>query len=329
MSIQNRLDVIGSSTQPNIHFNADFDCNETVILKENTVRRIQKAVAKLEKMPFTYVSDLKAGLDEDYNVLSGSEIKNNKVVGFDESKSLAILNLLKPHITSDEYDEGLNLLKISNSLDYLKAKQFFKFHICHWNVNEIKNGEKKFLDKTITLKDALEMKSVVKLDVITYLYNNTFVEFSCIYFIKKGRRYINPPGGIENLEYDAIEKLESKNYFKYLKRVYSLSLIYKNKELGAKLEAFFNSKVGFLYKFIIGLEVLIHLLEFKKNIPLKKVHYELDLYKTIVSKFAKEDYYDDLVDLNKSINLSKLSKLHSKAYSLLQVKAKDFLHSLE
>ena len=329
MSIQNRLDVIGSSTQPNIYFNADFDCNETVIIRENTVRRLQKNVAKLEKMPYTYVSDLKAGLDEAYDVLGGSDIKNNKVVGFDESRSLAILESLKPHITKDEYDEGINLLKIRTSIDYLKAKQFFKFHICHWNVNEIKNGEKKFLGKTITLKDAIEMKSVVKLDVITYLYNNTFVEFSCVYFMKKGRRYINPPGGIENLEYDAIEKLESKNFYKYLKRVYSLSLIYKNKELSAKLEAFFNSKSGFLYKFIVSLEVLIHLLEFKKNIPLKKVHYELDFYKTIVSKFAKEDYYDDLVELNKSINVSKLSNLHAKAYSLLQVKAKEFLHTLE
>ena len=71
------------------------------------------------------------------------------------------------------------------------------------------------------------------------------------------------------------------------------------------------------------------MLENVKNLPLKKINYEIDFFKTLVTKYGKESFYDQLKDLDKSINLKKLSKLHKDAYDLLQVRSKAFLQELQ
>jgi hypothetical protein len=258
------------------------------------------------------------------------DVKKDKLVGFIKSKSLEILETLKPFIPAQEYADGVSLLNsIETPIDFLNAKGIFKYHILHWNYEELCKGVKKIYDVEMTLQDAIQMNTPVKIDAITLLYNSTFVEFSCIYFMKKGKRYINLPGDVENLEYEAISLLQEKNYFKYLKRVYSLSRLHKNEKLNTALESYFNSKNGLLYLFIVGLETLMTMLENVKNLPLKKINYEIDFFKTLVTKYGKESFYDQLKDLDKSINLKKLSKLHKDAYDLLQVRSKTFLQDLQ
>lgn len=329
LSVQGKLRLLGSSAREKILYSADFDCNEVVLVKPSVVGQFQRMAKKLEKHPHTYISDFKAGAVPKYEVLGG-ELKGDKLVGFDKEQSLAVFRSLKGLIEPADYAEGLALLEgLQTPAEWLTAKAFFKFHVVHWSVAELLAGKKTHLGEPITLADALEMKSPVKVDVITLLFNNRFVEFSCIYFMKKGRRFINEPGPIENLEYDAMFYLETKNYFKYLKRVYSLSEIHKNAELSAQLEEFFNSKNGMLYIFTASLEVLIHMYENLKNIPAKKVSYELDVFRTFISKYGKEEFADQLRELQSGINVSKLSKLHKDAYDLLQVRSKGFLHSIE
>ena len=329
MSIHNKLTVIGSSSNKNILYSADFDCNETVVLKPHTALTIQKVAKRLHKLPYTYVVDFKAGELTQYKVLTG-DVKKDKLVGFNKSKSLEILETLKPFIPAQEYDDGVSLLNsIETPIDFLNAKGVFKYHTIHWNYEELCKGVKKIYDVEVSLQDAIQMKTPVKIDVITLLYNSTFVEFSCIYFMKKGKRYINLPGGIENLEYEAISLLEEKNYYKYLKRVYSLSRVHKNEKLNTALEDYFNSKNGLLYLFVVALEVLMTMLENVKNLPLKKINYEIDFFKTLVKKYGKENFYDQLKELDKRINVEKLSKLHKDAYDLLQVRSKAFLQDLQ
>ena len=331
MTINNKLTVIGSSVNKNILYSADFDCNETVTLKQGTAtsRAIQKVVKRLHRLPYTYVVDFKAGELIQFKVLTG-DVKKDKLVGFNKAKSLEVLETLKPFIPAQEYDDGVSLLKnIETPIDFLNAKGVFKYHTLHWNYKELCDGVKKIYDVEVSLQDAIQMKTPVKIDVITLLYNSTFVEFSCIYFIKKGKRYINQPGSVENLEYEAISLLQDKNYFKYLKRVYSLSRLNENEKLNTALEAYFNSKNGLLYLFTVGLEALMTMLENVKNLPLKKINYEIDFFKNLVAKYGKESFYDQLKDLEKRINVEKLSKLHKDAYDLLQVRSKVFLHDLQ
>lgn len=327
LSLHKPVNVVGSATQKNVLYAGDYDCNETVLYKSSTVSKLKKLVRKVEGLPYTYVLDFKAGLLPTYAVLTGS-VKKDTLVGFDKEASLATFSKLKDHIPTEEYTEGVALLEgLRTAVDWLKAKAFFKYHILHWTCSEIYSGEKKQYGETVTLAEALLMPSPVKIDVVS-LVNSKFVEFSCIYFIKKGRRYINPPGSVENLEEDAIVLLEEKNYYKYLKRVYSLSLINKNKTLAATLEDFFNSKNGMLYVFIVCLETLLHMYENIKNLPLKKVQYELDLFKNTIMKFGKEDFAEALDDLQKRMNVAKLRKLHEDAYTLLQTRSAQFLQSL-
>ena len=331
MSVNNKLVVIGSSVNKNILYSADFDCNETVTLKQGTAtsRAIQKVVKRVHRLPYTYVIDFKAGELTQFKVLTG-DVKKDKLVGYNKAKSLEVLETLKPFIPAHEYTNGVSVLnQLSTPIDFLNAKCVFKYHTIHWTYEELCRGSKKIYDVDVSLQDAIQMKTPVKIDVITLLYNSKFVEFSCIYFIKKGKRFINLPGGIENLEYEAISLLEDKNYFKYLKRVYSLSQINKHDALNSALESYFNSKNGMLYLFVVGLEVLMNIMENVKNLPLKKINYEIDFFKTLVVKYGKDDFYDQLKDLEKRINVEKLSKLHKDAYDLLQVNSKAFLQELQ
>ena len=330
MSIQGKLKVVGSSQQKNILYSGDFDCNDTVLLRPNTAGIFQKRIKKLEKHPHTYIMDFKAGLVPKYEVLSGDLNDDGKLGGFNKEQSLTIFSSLKSSIPAGEYAEGVALLEgLGNGMDWMKAKSFFKYQFVHWTVSEILAGKKTHYGVEVTLADAFEQKAPVKLDVVSLLYNNRFVELSCIYFMKKGKRFISDPGELENIENDALYYLESKNYYKYLKRVYSLSVIHKNTELSKKLEDFFNSKNGVLYIFTVSLEVLIHMYENLKNIPAKKVSYELDIFKTFISKYGKEEFATELDSLRTSINASKLGKLHDSAYDLLQVRTKAFLQTLE
>jgi hypothetical protein len=328
LSINNRLRLVGSSRNKNILYSADFDCNEVVLLKKNTSRTIQKNVKKLYKIPYTYVLDFKAGILNQYDVLNG-DIKNDKVVGYNKEESLKVFESLKQYIPEKEYDEGISILNnIYSVLDFLKARSFFKYHILHWTYREILDGVKKIYGQEIKLSDAIEMKSVVKIDVVTLLYNSTFIEITCIYSMKKGRRFINIPGGIENIELDAISLLEEKNYYKYLKRVYSLARIQNNTKLNEKLEDFFNSKNGLLYLFVVAMDVLINMFENLKNLPMKKINYEIDYFKNLIIKYGKSNFFDQLEELNNSISLEKLSKLRDDANRLLQERTKVFLGTL-
>lgn len=330
MSIQGKLRLVGSSRQKNILYSGDFDCNETVLIRPNTAGIFQKHIKKIEKHPHTYIMDFKAGIVPKFAVLSGELNKEGKLVGFDKEQSKTIFSALKEFIPAPEYAEGVALLDgINSGMDWMEAKSFFKYQFVHWSVSEILAGKKTHYGADVDLAESFEQNAPVKLDIVSLLYNNRFVELTCIYMMKKGKRFISPPGELENIENDALFYLESKNYYKYLKRVYSLSVIHENTDLSAKLEDFFNSKNGLLYVFAVSLEVLIHMYENLKNIPAKKVNYELDIFRTFISKYGKEEFATELEALRNGINASKLSKLHQSAYDLLQVRTKAFLQELE
>lgn len=134
-----------------------------------------------------------------------------------------------------------------------------------WTYHDMMKAYKIINKKKITFNDALLMKKMIKLDMICFI-GGRFLEFSDNYYIK-----INGKNMYEELNHDTILKnlIESAeneykegNYYKYLKRVYSILIMKQDKtNMLMNLTYFFNSINGFFYKQVSDLKIIKLILE--------------------------------------------------------------------
>lgn len=140
-----------------------------------------------------------------------------------------------------------------------------------WNSKTIKSGTQKVFGKPITFKECLLQKSTIKLDLIV-LIDGVFVEFSNNYYLSikyRDRVYtnydmedLNPEKIQMSIEVDARDQYARGNYFKFLRRVYSILRIRDTSiPVQELLVDFFNSSVGILNKCRNDLEVITRLID--------------------------------------------------------------------
>ena len=125
-----------------------------------------------------------------------------------------------------------------------------------WSYNDIMKGEK----DGVKFKDIFYQKSTIKLDMIC-LINGLSLEFSDNYYIKVGK-YNNDNTDsdiIKSLNKSAKEELKDKNYYKYLKRLYSILEL--EKKDNQQFTNYFNSDIGILNRARAELDILLLLLE--------------------------------------------------------------------
>jgi len=185
-----------------------------------------------------------------------------------------------------------------------------------WTKQEVLKNKKELIDKSfITLDEAIQEKSTIKIDVVSYI-NNTFIEISENYYIKMG--------DISNFDIDDMkeenilrsisqskkEELDDNNYNKALKREFSIDLILnKNKVKGRKMKRlvdFFNSSVGILNKARSDLDVLILLLELNKPVKIEQLLTAIDNIKFNTSYNTIEDFTPEFLKLGSIKNKNKL-----------------------
>jgi len=134
-----------------------------------------------------------------------------------------------------------------------------------WEYKDILKGIK----DDITFQEALKQKSTIKIDMIV-LIDNIFTEFSENYYFKFGSttNYYNEDIEL-GIERSLNEYLYMKNYWKVLKRLFSLMLRNKtkNKNKLIKLIDFFNSNVGLINKCKNEFDILLIILEQKFRKP--------------------------------------------------------------
>jgi len=137
-----------------------------------------------------------------------------------------------------------------------------------WSYDDMMKGS----CQGILFTDAIKMKSTIKLDIV-YLLNGIFTEITEVYFIKFGpyRNYdtkdLNSTNIKSELELEFHELVKENNYFKALKRLFSILQIEKNKSSDVdKLIQFFNGESGILYKANADLQILINVIENKNLI---------------------------------------------------------------
>jgi len=108
-------------------------------------------------------------------------------------------------------------------------------------------SNKKTRNNGITFDQALQQKSMIKMDVVTLL-NGRFIEITEVYNIiingSSNAYYTKENVRKELLDYMQ-EQIKESNYMKALKRRYSsLNLDKKNKAKREKLIDYFNSPIG-------------------------------------------------------------------------------------
>ena len=132
-----------------------------------------------------------------------------------------------------------------------------------WSYKEIMNNS----NKNKSFEDCLKQKSMIKLDIV-YLLNGNFIEITEVYFLKIGNNTnyneneLNSEEIKKNLQNELKNLINEKQYFKALKRIFSILLMEnKNNILQNKLINFFNSENGILYKANADLKILISVIE--------------------------------------------------------------------
>ena len=185
------------------------------------------------------------------------------------------------------YNSDIDLNEVDDLKSYKKVYEKFKeiFKVCKENNNffitdfkcgiDEKNEPIRWTYKDImngyinnkSFEDCLKQKSMIKLDIVNLL-NGSFIEITEVYFLKIGNHTnyneneLNSEEITKNLQNELKELIDEKQYFKALKRIFSILLIdEKNNTLQNKLINFFNSENGILYKANADLKILISVIE--------------------------------------------------------------------
>jgi hypothetical protein len=184
-----------------------------------------------------------------------------------------------------------------------------------WTYADIMTGTK----NGISLEDALKMDATIKLDMIAII-DNKAIELSNNFYFKKDKNIK------QSLRKDIKELKKEGNYFKALKRRFSLNQL--TKKSNVKLTKYFNSDVGLANKCKSDLLTLISLMEQNfKPIPLKIIKHNIQIIKyelSAVSALNISKVFDDLMPLNKNKLLKKLTLVANDILEIVNDDAKNF-----
>ena len=189
-------------------------------------------------------------------------------------------------------------------------------HPKRWTLAEILNG--------YGLKEAVAEHGLRKIDAVA-LISGRYIEVSVVYMYPseavEGRDFI-----IE-LQASAREKLVDGDYWKALKRWFSI-LRLKNDKRAEALIPVFNGDLGILYSVISDIRVLQYLLQHRRGSK-EAMAKEIDNFKDRLSHIwrtpefiKKEPKFDKEIDAAVDGNLEILGRLERNFTSILQAKAK-------
>ena len=198
-----------------------------------------------------------------------------------------------------------------------------------WTPSEIEEGG-------AALEDALHTEGKTKIDAIAVVSGGRYVEISCLYLY--GDKVVPPDESVlvKELETAVQDELDAGNYWKALKRYFSiLRLTEKNEKKQQRLVDIFNSDLGRLYTVISDIDVLEYLIENEKGRG-DIMSREIAGFKARLSniwslpEFIKaEPGFDKTLDKASEkprAALTMLRRLKGRLDSLLQEEAKDILY---
>jgi hypothetical protein len=202
----------------------------------------------------------------DIDLYQNVNIKNPKLLF---SRLFKVLEYVKSN-----YDMYFIELKFQNGDEKIKFEKGDKFN------------EEKFNE---SLKNNTDY---IKLDVVLY-FNYKLIEVSVNYYLHMPEIIENVPNEelIKEFRENIKELKKERNFYKVLKRIFSINKELGNKEELVKLTNFFNSDIGAYYSKLSNLQAIKLLSEKYKDIKAKKM---------IASNLNQLDIRDK--DVNKEIN---------------------------
>jgi len=304
-------------------FPGDLDLLEQIVEHDSDkekvligfVRGIQRIVANIVNKRLHYYSEIKAGLDNRYDLDIGSlkdgqwkqsrnlgEIINSYYKkGLFRDKDYRILNKTIKNKTANAYDVTHNIIR--------------EYRVLRWTSDEILKGEKQLLGKKISLVEAADtVNQLFKIDEVTIIQNK-LTEVTNVYFLayidKKGNQHdiIGPSPSAQLQLRDEIEKLYYSDMFyspfKVFKRMFALAQMPDNRgtpifnDVIYSLKGFISSTTSLVYQLKSELEVIELLLEKVKSPPLVTINNSLDSIKFRLASYLElsENKLEDINNL--------------------------------
>jgi hypothetical protein len=340
--------ILGSMAMRSQQYAGDYDLFEEVKTKGSEEEALRSLASKFKDIVKTllrtkniYVGDIKAGAIPEWEILNtNAGIVNGKIENYNAVESKHRIDELEKAkiISGGEAKFAHSLIKESMTPeDLIEAKKELKFHIVRWSPNEVLHGSKILRDKKrYTLEEAFSSSSLSKLDVIGFIQNNRFTDFSIIYEFYNNGKVLNefPLNVSQSLKEDIIYYKAHGNHFKVLKRMLALAKLNKDSATVNKLIPVLNSDLGRLYLITSDVGTLIELLENERKVPMPLVRFELDQMKARMGNiYNLPDFLSEEHDLigdinailkmtNKSQLLSRLHQIKTKMEGILNTNAK-------
>ena len=313
--------IVGSMSLRSQIYAGDYDATEIVnvigtrqLVLRDLVKKFKEIIKELSRLPNTYVGDIKSGSIEEWVIIHDE---------YNYEKSIEQLEKLHKEeiITPDEYRDGKKRIKPTVSkLELLALRRDFRPNIIRWTAREVLLGFKILKDKRkFTLADAFQTPTITKLDVVSWVQNNRFTDFSMIYQFKNNGRSINHI--VVDIEKSIRENIfvlhHEGNYFKMAKRIFALAKFKGYIDVLERLTPLFNGDVGRLYMVYGDIGTLESLFDITDAVPYSKVNFEIDQFKGRLSNIALERYIHRENDLFTMID--KLTKIHGSRYTRKEI----------
>ena len=320
-----KVNIVGSMALRSQVYAGDYDANERIIINEPRVQALKMLVGKfksiikeLKRLPLTYVGDIKAGSVEEWRIIG-------KPYNFHESRKQLERLYQKKIIDHATYVDGKKRIKKNpTELELLLLEQDFRPNIIRWSVPEVMIGYKRLLDgRRFTLEEAFTTPTIVKLDVVSWVQNSRFTDFSMIYEFVNNGVILNP--SLRDFEDSVIENIyvlhSQKQYYKMAKRIFALAKFNRNTEALKVLSPLFNGDLGRLYIVYGDIGTIESMFETEKYLPYSKMEFEFDQFKGRLSNISLQKYIDQedriFKDIDELVTISKVASNKQKILSIL------------
>ena len=185
-----------------------------------------------------------------------------------------------------------------------------------WNFKDMMKGYKILESgRKMIFQECILIKTMMKMDLIA-LIDGIYTEFSENYYFQIGNdaNFLKHELEPEHIEMGIQKSLDEylhiqKNYWKSLKRLFSLSLRKKmiNKKMTKEFIDFFNSNTGLINKCKNEYDILLIILEQKFRRPdIDDIHYNIK----VINEWAKEANIDIEKTTNTLLKIKKLPVLY-------------------
>ena len=351
--------ILGSYTLKSTLYPSDIDIYNTVTGMKliDIKKRFKELVNNIQQQPDTWLIDIKLGTDDAMKIIDESAyMLNGKLYRYNQQRSLQKLRGIKDNIDPTDFLLGRKLLvarPTEQELDLINKE--LRFHLLRWSSNDVKKGYKILANgKKYNLVTGFKSDALFKVDIIR-LINNKYIEITIIYNLRSGknnRRLGGPNISVEDQLKDDIRKqLLKKQYYKVLKRQYSLvKYQYKyNKNTITqrvtlanhiqRINKILNSDLGRLYQVKVMVDVLNSLIESYKNIPPEKVLRSISGMVGNLNNISTIDLdknhgsiinlFTSILKLQKTKNMAlKLEDIETRLSTVLDSQAKQYVKKL-